>query len=131
MKNAENLKMTKINDVYFISKFLKNFNPNFCLVYLFELNKYAVFDTAKKQIVITYDRYPDYGILVKLKVTSRENIQKYLSQIEQKNLEIELKDVNKKIGEAKDQLCEVFSYAEKAGGGNLGQNQIKKIINEE
>lgn len=131
MKNAENFKMIKINDVYFISKKIRQYNPNYCLFYAQSLAKYVVYDLSKREIVITYDKYPDYGLINKLYITSRQNIDKYLGEIERRNHELELRQINKTISKAQDQICEVFSYAEKKGGETLSQNKIKKIISEE
>ena len=130
MKNAIFEHLIKFDDIYFISKLIKNINKNFELVYNLKTERYLIVDANKKQICITFDHYPDSRVLDKLEQTKVENANKLFKEIETHNQKLEEQKNQSLQDLAYNQLNEVVNFATKTTY-DLSQNQIRKIINTE
>jgi len=121
--------LTLINDIFFISEQIKKINKNYRLFYNKNNNKYEVHNINNKEsFVISFDSYPNQNLIKKLKETSKENFEKLFKEIELYNKKLEEDKEQAKIDCAKNQLSEIFNYAEKSPTQNLSSKEIKKII---
>lgn len=127
MKNTNYI---EINDVYFISTKVKEFNPNYRLVYDKSSKMYCVIDVVSLEKIITTAIYPSSLIINKLHQTKRENFKKLFEFIEISNKKIEEKNQQNIKENASDRFLEIAKYAESKGDPNLSQTQIRKIIKE-
>ena len=121
--------LIQISDIYFVNEQLKKFNTNFQIFYNTKHKKYEIHDlTLSNSYVISYDKYPDEGLICKFFQTSRENIQKTLKSIEQHNDKLAQDKNNLICDKSKEQMKEVAAFAQKKGDGNLTDQQIGNII---
>ena len=121
--------LIKINDIYFINEYLKKINKNFEIFYNTRLNKYEIHNTSlKNSFVISYDKYPNEGLIVKFFKTSRENINKTLKDMEEQNDKITSYKNNLIYDNSKEKMKEIISFAQSKGDGNLSSSQIRNIL---
>lgn len=119
-----------LDDVYFISELVKDFDKDFRLCFDPLSQTYMVVNKRTKEIVLTQKDYPSGEILYKLQYTSRSHFDKIFSQIEENNLKISLQIEQNTDLKSKCQLNEVCSYLTKNPSKDLTRNQIKNIIGE-
>ena len=125
----KNKYIIEINDVYFVSQLLQNFNKNFKIFYNTHLKQYEIHDTSLlNSFIISYKRYPDEGLICKLYQTSKENISKTMKAIDDMNEKISTAKNSLICDTSKEKMKEVISFATKKGDGNLSSTQIKNIL---
>lgn len=120
--------LIKINDIYYISEQLKNINKNYELFLNINTNKFEVHDTSKpNSFVVSYNKYPDQNLILKLIKSLSISSQEIFNQIEQHNHELHEKQ-NLKINQmASDYFNEIFNFSEKITN-EVSAGQIKKIL---
>lgn len=120
--------LIKINDIYYISEQLKNINKNYELFLNINTNKFEVHDTSKpNSFVVSYNKYPDQNLILKLIKSLSISSQDIFNQIEQHNHELHEKQ-NLKINQmASDYFNEIFNFSEKITN-EVSAGQIKKIL---
>ncbi|MBQ7466617.1 MAG: hypothetical protein IJS74_00935 [Clostridia bacterium] len=125
----KNKNLIKIHDVFFISDLIKKYNTSFRLFFNTNRSQYEIHDISQNNsFVISYNKYPDEGLICKLYQTNRENINKTLKLLEEQNEKL-TKDKNEFITDnSKEKMKEVISFATKKGDGNLSATQIENII---
>lgn len=120
--------LIKINDIYYISEQLKNINKNYELFLNINTNKFEVHDTSKpNSFVVSYNKYPDQNLIIKLIKSLSISSQEIFNQIEKHNHELHEKQ-NLKINQmASDYFNEIFNFSEKITN-EVSAVQIKKIL---
>lgn len=120
--------LIKINDIYYISEQLKNINKNYELFLNINTNKFEVHDTSKpNSFVVSYNKYPDQNLILKLIKSLSISSQEIFNQIEKHNHELHEKQ-NLKINlMASDYFNEIFNFSEKITN-EVSASQIKKIL---
>lgn len=120
--------LIKINDIYYISEQLKNINKNYELFLNINTNKFEVHDTSKpNSFVVSYNKYPDQNLILKLIKSLSISSQEIFNQIEKHNHELHEKQ-NLKINQmASDYFNEIFNFSEKITN-EVTAGQIKKIL---
>lgn len=120
--------LIKINDIYYISEQLKNINKNYELFLNLNTNKFEVHDTSKpNSFVVSYNKYPDQNLILKLIKSLSISSQEIFNQIEKHNHELHEKQ-NLKINQmASDYFNEIFNFSEKITN-EVSAVQIKKIL---
>lgn len=120
--------LIKINDIYYISEQLKNINKNYELFLNINTNKFEVHDTSKpNSFVVSYNKYPDQNLILKLIKSLSISSQEIFNQIEKHNHELHEKQ-NLKINQmALDYFNEIFNFSEKITN-EVSSGQIKKIL---
>lgn len=120
--------LIKINDIYYISEQLKNINKNYELFLNINTNKFEVHDTSKlNSFVVSYNKYPDQNLILKLIKSLSISSQEIFNQIEKHNHELHEKQ-NLKINQmASDYFNEIFNFSEKITN-EVSAGQIKKIL---
>lgn len=120
--------LIKINDIYYISEQLKNINKNYELFLNINTNKFEVHDTSKpNSFVVSYNKYPDQNLILKLIKSLSISSQEIFNQIEKHNHELHEKQ-NLKINQmASDYFNEIFNFSEKITN-EVSAVQIKKIL---
>lgn len=120
--------LIKINDIYYISEQLKNINKNYELFLNINTNKFEVHDTSKpNSFVVSYNKYPDQNLILKLIKSLSISSQEIYNQIEKHNHELHEKQ-NLKINQmASDYFNEIFNFSEKITN-EVSAVQIKKIL---
>ncbi len=120
--------LIKINDIYYISEQLKNINKNYELFLNINTNKFEVHDTSKlNSFVVSYNKYPDQNLILKLIKCLSISSQEIFNQIEKHNHELHEKQ-NLKINQmASDYFNEIFNFSEKITN-EVSAGQIKKIL---
>lgn len=120
--------LIKINDIYYISEQLKNINKNYELFLNINTNKFEVHDTSKSNsFVVSYNKYPDQNLILKLIKSLSISSQEIFNQIEKHNHELHEKQ-NLKINQmASDYFNEIFNFSEKITN-EVSAGQIKKIL---
>lgn len=120
--------LIKINDIYYISEQLKNINKNYELFLNINTNKFEVHDTSKpNSFVVSYNKYPDQNLILKLIKSLSISSQEIFNQIEKHNHELHEKQ-NLKINQiASDYFNEIFNFSEKITN-EMSAGQIKKIL---
>ncbi len=120
--------LIKINDIYYISEQLKNINKNYELFLNINTNKFEVHDTSKpNSFVVSYNKYPDQNLILKLIKCLSISSQEIFNHIEQHNHELHEKQ-NLKINQmASDYFNEIFNFSEKITN-EVSAGQIKKIL---
>lgn len=120
--------LIKINDIYYISEQLTNINKNFELFLNINTNKFEVHDTSKpNSFVVSYNKYPDQNLILKLIKSLSISSQEIFNQIEKHNHELHEKQ-NLKINQmASDYFNEIFNFSEKITN-EVSAGQIKKIL---
>lgn len=120
--------LIKINDIYYISEQLKNINKNYELFLNINTNKFEVHDTSKpNSFVVSYNKYPDQNLILKLIKSLSISSQDIFNQIEKHNHELHEKQ-NLKINQiASDYFNEIFNFSEKITN-EVSAGQIKKIL---
>ena len=125
----EKTKLIEINDVYFISNLIKKINSNFKLFYNQNSNKYEVHNFLEKpSLIISFSRYPDYGLIEKLYYTNKDNMKNLFKNIELSNKNIEIKQQEMFLDKSNQQLNEIFHYELSNPGKTLSKKQIEKIL---
>lgn len=126
MRFLQNL--IKINDIYYISEQLNNINQNYELFLNINTNKFEVHDTSKpNSFVVSYNKYPDQNLILKLIKSLSISSQEIFNQIEKHNHELHEKQ-NLKINQmASDYFNEIFNFSEKITN-EVSAGQIKKIL---
>jgi len=125
----KNKNLIEIHDAFFISELIKKYNASFRLFFNTNRSQYEIHDISQNNsFVISYNKYPDEGLICKLYQTNRENINKTLKLLEEQNEKL-TKDKNEFITDnSKEKMKEVLSFATKKGDGNLSATQIENII---
>lgn len=120
--------LIKINDIYYISEQLKNINKNYELFLNINTNKFEVHDTSKpNSFVVSYNKYPDQNLILKLIRSLSISSQEIFNQIEKHNHELHEKQ-NLKINQmTSDYFNEIFNFSEKITN-EVSAVQIKKIL---
>lgn len=120
--------LIKINDIYYISEQLTNLNKNYELFLNINTNKFEVHDTSKpNSFVVSYNKYPDQNLILKLIKSLSISSQEIFNQIEKHNHELHEKQ-NLKINQmASDYFNEIFNFSEKITN-EVSAGQIKKIL---
>lgn len=120
--------LIKINDIYYISEQLKNINKNYELFLNINTNKFEVHDTSKpNSFVVSYNKYPDQNLILKLIKSLSISSQEIFNQIEKHNHELHEKQ-NLKINQmVSDYFNEIFNFSEKITN-EMSAGQIKKIL---
>lgn len=120
--------LIKINDIYYISEQLKNINQNYELFLNINTNKFEVHDTSKpNSFVVSYNKYPDQNLILKLIKSLSISSQEIFNQIEKHNHKLHEKQ-NLKINQmASDYFNEIFNFSEKITN-EVSAGQIKKIL---
>lgn len=120
--------LIKINDIYYISEQLKNINKNYELFLNINTNKFEVHDTSKpNSFVVSYNKYPDQNLILKLIKSLSISPQEIFNQIEKHNYKLHEKQ-NLKINQmASDYFNEIFNFSEKITN-EMSAGQIKKIL---
>ena len=120
--------LIKINDIYYISEQLKNINKNYELFLNINTNKFEVHNTSKpNSFVVSYNKYPDQNLILKLIKSLSISSQDIFNQIEKHNHELHEKQ-NLKINQmASDYFNEIFNFSEKITN-EVSAGQIKKIL---
>lgn len=120
--------LIKINDIYYISEQLTNINKNYELFLNINTNKFEVHDTSKSNsFVVSYNKYPDQNLILKLIKSLSISSQEIFNQIEKHNHELHEKQ-NLKINQmASDYFNEIFNFSEKITN-EVSAGQIKKIL---
>lgn len=120
--------LIKINDIYYISEQLKNINKNYELFLNINTNKFEVHDASKpNSFVVSYNKYPDQNLILKLIKSLSISSQEIFNQIEKHNHELHEKQ-NLKINQmASDYFNEIFNFSEKITN-EVSADQIKKIL---
>lgn len=120
--------LIKINDIYYISEQLKNINKNYELFLNINTKKFEVHDTSKpNSFVVSYNKYPDQNLILKLIKSLSISSQEIFNQIEKHNHELHEKQ-NLKINQmASDYFNEIFNFSEKITN-EVSAGQIKKIL---
>lgn len=120
--------LIKINDIYYISEQLTNINKNYELFLNINTNKFEVHDTSKpNSFVVSYNKYPDQNLILKLIKSLSISSQEIFNQIEKHNHELHEKQ-NLKINQmASDYFNEIFNFSEKITN-EVSAGQIKKIL---
>lgn len=125
----EKTKLIEINDVYFISNLIKKINSNFKLFYNQNSNKYEIHNFLEKpSLIISFSRYPDYGLIEKLYYTNKDNMKILFKNIELSNKNIEIKQQEMFLDKSNQQLNEIFHYELSNPGKTLSKKQIEKIL---
>lgn len=126
MRFLQNL--IKINDIYYISEQLINIKQNYELFLNINTNKFEVHDTSKpNSFVVSYNKYPDQNLILKLIKSLSISSQEIFNQIEKHNHELHEKQ-NLKINQmASDYFNEIFNFSEKITN-EVSAGQIKKIL---
>lgn len=120
--------LIKINDIYYISEQLTNINKNYELFLNINTNKFEVHDTSKpNSFVVSYNKYPDQNLILKLIKSLSISSQEIFNQIEKHNHELHEKQ-NLKINQmTSDYFNEIFNFSEKITN-EVSAGQIKKIL---
>lgn len=120
--------LIKINDIYYISEQLTNINKNYELFLNINTNKFEVHDTSKpNSFVVSYNKYPDQNLILKLIKSLSISSQEIFNQIEKHNHELHEKQ-NLKINQmTSDYFNEIFNFSEKITN-EVSAVQIKKIL---
>lgn len=120
--------LIKINDIYYISEQLTNINKNYELFLNINTNKFEVHDTSRpNSFVVSYNKYPDQNLILKLIKSLSISSQEIFNQIEKHNHELHEKQ-NLKINQmASDYFNEIFNFSEKITN-EVSAGQIKKIL---
>lgn len=120
--------LIKINDIYYISEQLKSINKNYELFLNVNTNKFEVLDTSKpNSFVVSYNKYPDQNLILKLIKSLSISSQEIFNQIEKHNHELHEKQ-NLKINQmTSDYFNEIFNFSEKITN-EVSAGQIKKIL---
>lgn len=120
--------LIKINDIYYISEQLKNINKNYELFLNINTNKFEVHDTSKpNSFVVSYNKYPDQNLILKLIKSLSISSQDIFNQIEKHNHELHEKQNLKINQKASDYFNEIFNFSEKITN-EVSAGQIKKIL---
>lgn len=120
--------LIKINDIYYISEQLKNINKNYELFLNINTNKFEVHDTSKpNSFVVSYNKYPDQNLILKLIKCFSISSQEIFNQIEKHNHELHEKQNLKINQKASDYFNEIFNFSEKITN-EVSAGQIKKIL---
>lgn len=122
-------KLIEINDIYYINDSFKKSSEHLAVFYNLNSQKYELHDLSQKNsFVISYDKYPDEGFLVKYYRTKVENIAKTLKEIDNFNEKLTQNKNNLICDKSDQQLKEVISFALKKGDGDLTASQIRNIV---
>ena len=78
--------------------------------------------------MLSYNKYPDEGLIEKYFLTSKQNIHKTLKLIEQENLKLETDKNNLICDNSSQKLKEIITFATKKGNGEISYSQIRNII---
>ena len=125
----KNFRLLEINDIYFISKQIKDINPNFKLYYNNSTKKYEVHNFLEKpSLVVSFDRYPDYQLIEKLYYTNKNNMKKLFEEIENSNKKLELDLQNKILDTSQQQFNEIINFELSNPDKNLNKKQLLKIL---
>lgn len=128
MKNAFFKHLIKISDVFYISENIKKLNPNYEIFYNKNTASFEVHDGAKENsFVVSFDKYPNPNLEVKLEQTKVENKAKIFAEIENYNQKLYSLQTKNILNTANDFFTEILSYSNKSTG-EISNQQIKKII---
>lgn len=128
MKNAFFKHLIKISDVFYISENIKTLNPNYEIFYNKNTSSFEVHDSAKENsFVVSFVKYPNPNLEVKLEQTKVENKAKIFAEIENYNQKLYNTQTKNISNSANDFFTEILNYSNKSTG-ELSSQQIKKII---
>lgn len=122
--------LMKVNDIYGISRRIREVNSSYCLFLNLLTKKYEVHDLSNhfNSLCLTLEPHELNSTLIrKLHISKRENMKNYFIQIEENNKKIEAQQKQKLLNQTSDLTKEIFDYASHKNR-DLSDVEIKNIV---
>ena len=122
--------LIKVDDIYGISRRIREINKNYTLFLNVKTKKYEIHDESNHINSLCLTLLPhelNSSVIRRLHISKRENMKKLFIEVEENNKKLEEKNKQKILSHASDVMSSILSYSSHKSG-ELDNKTVREIV---